>query len=134
MQDACAAAGAPLTVHPLPLESLFGLGAAPPDSPGFYQDGSRAAEDRIVDEVAAALPPGTRLAVFDSVTSNTALVLPIKCVGHGQLFRYTFFFTICIYVPYFLCMYQNSLSACVINSSSVSTNLSTLQQYLEIFL
>ncbi|KAG2497474.1 hypothetical protein HYH03_004628 [Edaphochlamys debaryana] len=32
----------------------------------------------IVDLVAATLPPGTTLAVFDSVTSNTALRLPVR--------------------------------------------------------
>ncbi|GIL54670.1 hypothetical protein Vafri_10411 [Volvox africanus] len=32
----------------------------------------------IVDLVAATMPPDTRLAVFDSVTSNTALVLPVS--------------------------------------------------------
>ncbi|GLI71197.1 hypothetical protein VaNZ11_016316 [Volvox africanus] len=32
----------------------------------------------IVDLVAATMPPNTRLAVFDSVTSNTALVMPVS--------------------------------------------------------
>jgi selenocysteine lyase/cysteine desulfurase len=31
-----------------------------------------------VEQVAAALPRGARLAVFDAVTSNTALVLPLE--------------------------------------------------------
>jgi selenocysteine lyase/cysteine desulfurase len=33
-----------------------------------------------VEAVAAALPPATRLAVFDAVTSNTALVLPLEAL------------------------------------------------------
>lgn len=32
----------------------------------------------IVSQVAAALPPNARLAVFDAVTSNTALLLPLR--------------------------------------------------------
>lgn len=38
-------------------------------------------EDALVDLVAAALPPNARLAVFDAVTSNTALKLPLKVRG-----------------------------------------------------
>lgn len=38
-------------------------------------------EDALVELVAQALPANARLAVFDAVTSNTALKLPIKvCV------------------------------------------------------
>ena len=45
-------------------------------------------EDEVVDAVAAALTPRTRLAVFDHVTSNTALLLPVErlaalCHQHG---------------------------------------------------
>lgn len=32
----------------------------------------------IVSLVSSALPPNTKLAVFDAVTSNTALVLPVQ--------------------------------------------------------
>lgn len=32
----------------------------------------------LVEQVAAALPPTTRFAVFDAVTSNTAVVLPTR--------------------------------------------------------
>lgn len=75
-QDVCGEAGAPLTIHAVPLEEMFG-GDSVTDG-GFYGDADRSIEDRIVDSVARALPEGTRLAVFDAVTSNTALVLPIK--------------------------------------------------------
>ena len=34
--------------------------------------------DELVDLVAAALPPDAKLAVFDAVTSNTALLLPLE--------------------------------------------------------
>jgi selenocysteine lyase/cysteine desulfurase len=34
--------------------------------------------DEILQLVAASMPPNTKLAVFDAVTSNTAVVLPIK--------------------------------------------------------
>ncbi|KAL4425559.1 hypothetical protein ABPG75_009575 [Micractinium tetrahymenae] len=33
--------------------------------------------EEVVEQVAAALPPNTRFAVFDAVTSNTAILLPI---------------------------------------------------------
>ena len=39
---------------------------------------TRSGPDEIVDLVARTLPPTTKLAVFDAVTSNTALVLPIQ--------------------------------------------------------
>ena len=57
---ACAAAGATLLVHPLRLP----LAAA-----GGQAD--------IAAQVAASLPPGTALALFDHVASNTGLVLPL---------------------------------------------------------
>lgn len=36
--------------------------------------------EELVEQVSAAMPPNARFAVFDAVTSNTAIVLPI-----GQL-------------------------------------------------
>jgi isopenicillin-N epimerase len=57
----CAAVGATVVVG----EVLFPL------PPG-------AEEDALVQLVEASLPPTCRLAVFDAVTSNTALVLPLR--------------------------------------------------------
>lgn len=39
---------------------------------------TRSSPDELVAQVAAALPATTKLAVFDAVTSNTGVVLPIE--------------------------------------------------------
>lgn len=64
-------------------EAARAAGAAPPieGAVRFPLPAGRE-EDALVELVAATLPPNARLAVFDAVTSNTALKLPIKvCSG-----------------------------------------------------
>ena len=38
----------------------------------------RSSDDELMELVSRSMPPETKLAVFDAVTSNTAVVLPIQ--------------------------------------------------------
>ena len=71
---ACVCQKAP--AHSAPLSTQPRTRLAPPN-PTPTRTPPPSGPQAIVDLVAATLPPGTRLAVFDTVTSNTALLLPV---------------------------------------------------------
>jgi isopenicillin-N epimerase len=67
LRHACAEAGADLLLAAVPLTGPKSLSAS-----------VALAEDEIVELVRRSLLPGTRLAVFDHITSNTAIRLPLE--------------------------------------------------------
>lgn len=68
-----------ITLLPLPHKLCTGPSCPPEVVPSHpHPSHVISGPDEIVELVARTMPSSTKLAVFDAVTSNTALVLPIE--------------------------------------------------------